>query len=105
MRIAVGTDEITTVTEAVERHLTAAGHEVVEVANGKVWPDVGRDVGTAVVKGAADRGLVWCWTGTGVSIAADKVPGVSRGMVHRRRDGPWALGDGTTPTCWPSASV
>ena len=76
MRIAVGTDEITTVTEAVERHLNAAGHEVVEVANGKVWPDVGRDVGTAVAEGTADCGLVWCWTGTGVSMAANKVAGV-----------------------------
>jgi ribose 5-phosphate isomerase B len=76
VRIAVGTDEVTTVTEAVERHLTAVGHEVVDVANGKLWPDVGRDVAAAVADGAADRGLVWCWTGTGVSMAANKVAGV-----------------------------
>ncbi len=76
MRIAVGTDEVTTVTEAVERHLTAAGHEVVDIANGKLWPEVGRDVAAAIADGAADRGLVWCWTGTGVSMAANKVAGV-----------------------------
>ena len=76
MRIAVGTDEVTTVTEAVERHLTATGHEVVDIANGKLWPEVGRDVAAAIADGAADRGLVWCWTGTGVSIAANRVPGV-----------------------------
>ena len=76
MRIAVGTDEVTTVTTAVERHLTATGHVVVDVANGKVWPEVGQDVGTAVAEGAADRGVVWCWTGTGVSMAANKVAGV-----------------------------
>src|SRR5207253_7623458 len=40
------------------------------------WPDVGRRVGEAVAGGAADRGLVCCWTGTGVSIAANKVVGV-----------------------------
>ena len=76
MRIAVGTDEVTPVTAAVERHLAEAGHVVVAVANGDAWPDVGRTVGDAVAGGRADCGIVWCWTGTGVSIAANKVPGV-----------------------------
>ncbi len=76
MRIAVGTDEVTAVTEALERHLADAGHDVVDAANGAPWPAVGRAVGEAVASGAADRGVVWCWTGTGVSIAANKVTGV-----------------------------
>jgi ribose 5-phosphate isomerase B len=76
MRIAVGTDEVNAVTAAVERHLATAGHDVIEAANGLPWPDVGRSVGETVAAGEADRGLVWCWTGTGVSIAANKVPGV-----------------------------
>ncbi len=76
MRIAVGADEVTAVTTAVERHLTDAGHEVVPTANGLAWPEVGKDVGAAVAEGRADRGVVWCWTGTGVSIAANKVAGV-----------------------------
>jgi ribose 5-phosphate isomerase B len=75
VRIAVGTDEVTAVTEALERHLAEAGHEVVEAANGAPWPDVGRVVAEAVASGDADRGVVWCWTGTGVSIAANKVAG------------------------------
>jgi ribose 5-phosphate isomerase B len=37
---------------------------------------VGRQVGQAVAEGRADRGVVCCWTGTGVSIAANKVDGV-----------------------------
>jgi len=76
MRIAVGTDERTEVVDAVERHLTGLGHEVEVVADGDPWPDVGRAVGEAVASGRADRGVVCCWTGTGVSIAANKVPGV-----------------------------
>lgn len=76
MRIAVGTDEVSTVTDAVEHHLIEAGHELVDGGHGSPWPDVGRRVGDEVAAGRADRGIVWCWTGTGVSIAANKVPGI-----------------------------
>lgn len=77
MRVAFGTDEATPVTETVKAHLRAAGHEVVAVVGeGDPWPEVGRGVGQAVASGAAERGVVCCWTGTGVSIAANKVPGV-----------------------------
>ena len=76
MRIAVGTDEVTAVSRAVEDHLVKLGHELVEGGHAAPWPDVGRAVGDAVASGHADRGIVWCWTGTGVSIAANKVPGV-----------------------------
>ncbi len=76
MRIAVGTDEVTAVTAAVEAHLAAAGHELVDAGHGTPWPDVGRAVGETVAGGVADRGIAWCWTGTGVSIAANKVAGI-----------------------------
>lgn len=76
MRIAFGTDEHTPVSDHVEAWLTAAGHEVVLAAErGEPWPDVGQAVGRAVAAGEADRGVVCCWTGTGVSIAANKVAG------------------------------
>lgn len=77
VRIAFGTDERTDVTDRVEAWLTDAGHEVVVVGErGGPWPDVGTAVGSAVADGRADRGVVCCWTGTGVSIAANKVDGV-----------------------------
>lgn len=76
MRVAFGTDEVTTVSEALKAAMVELGHEVVVLADGDPWPDVGRRVGEAVAGGGADRGLVCCWTGTGVSIAANKVPGV-----------------------------
>ena len=76
MRIAFGTDEVTAMTEALQAHLAARGHDVVAVAAGDEWPEVGRGVGEAVSSGAADLGVVCCWTGTGVSIAANKVAGV-----------------------------
>ncbi len=76
MRVAFGTDERTPVSDEVAAALAAAGHEVVLRLEDEPWPDVGRRVGEAVAAGEADRGVVCCWTGTGVSIAANKVPGV-----------------------------
>jgi len=76
MRIAFGTDERTALTDALQAELAERGHEVVGVAEGAAWPDVGRQVGEEVVVGGADAGVVCCWTGTGVSMAANKVAGV-----------------------------
>jgi ribose 5-phosphate isomerase B len=76
VRIAFGTDETTVLTDAIKGVLAEQGHDVVVVGEGDPWPDVGRAVGSAVSSGAADRGVVCCWTGTGVSMAANKVAGV-----------------------------
>ncbi|MCB0988795.1 MAG: RpiB/LacA/LacB family sugar-phosphate isomerase [Acidimicrobiales bacterium] len=75
MRVAFGTDLANPVTAAVVAALEASGHEVVQDLT-STWPEVGRRVGEAVAEGSADAGVVCCWTGTGVSIAANKVPGV-----------------------------
>ncbi len=76
MWIVFGTDERTALTDGVQAHLRDAGHEVVVVGDGELWPDVGCRVGQAVAGGDAEAGVVCCWTGTGVSIAPNKVPGV-----------------------------
>jgi len=76
VRIAFGTDERSPLTAAVVARLTSLGHDVTVVADGIDWPEAGRRVGEAVVSGDAERGIVCCTTGTGVSIAANKVPGV-----------------------------
>lgn len=75
MRIAFGTDERTVLTDQIRDALVERGHQVDVVGEGDPWPDVGRRVGEAVASGRADRGVVCCWTGTGVSMAANKVPG------------------------------
>jgi ribose 5-phosphate isomerase B len=76
VRIAYGTDEDTPLTQAIAETLVQWGHDVDQVGEALEWPEVGRRVGEAVAGGRADLGIVWCFTGTGVSIAANKVPGV-----------------------------
>jgi ribose 5-phosphate isomerase B len=80
MKVAFGSDERTSLTDAVRDELEARGHEVVVVGppagEDKQWAEVGRDVGAMVASGEADTGVLFCWTGTGASIAANKVRGV-----------------------------
>jgi ribose 5-phosphate isomerase B len=80
MRIVLGSDEKTTITDAVVADLEARGVVVTLIGppGGETaeWAEVGRRVGEAVASGAADSGVLFCWTGTGASIAANKVRGV-----------------------------
>jgi ribose 5-phosphate isomerase B len=76
MKVAFGTDEVTPATEELRAYLTELGHEVVVVGDGQRWAEVGRAVGEAVASGRVDAGMVWCFTGTGVAMAANKVSGV-----------------------------
>ena len=89
MKVAFGTDETTDLTNLLVRVLDEAGHEIVLSCVDRPWPEVGRSVGDAVASGAADRGVVCCFTGTGVSIAANKVPGVRAALCT---DGQTAAG-------------
>ncbi len=76
MHIAFGTDEEATLIDTLLEALSKMGHSVDWIARGREWPEVGRQVGEAVADGQADFGVVCCWTGTGVSISANKVRGV-----------------------------
>ena len=80
MRIAVGSDERSSLTDRVGVEITAVGHDLVLVGplggGTQEWAEVGADVGRLVASGQADLGVLFCWSGTGVSIAANKVPGV-----------------------------
>jgi ribose 5-phosphate isomerase B len=76
----LGSDERTPLTDAVVDDLRSRGAEVALVGppggEERAWAEVGRDVGEQVADGRADSGVLFCWTGTGASIAANKVRGV-----------------------------
>ena len=80
MRIALGSDERTVLTDEVAEALRAAGHDVElfgPLAGGdEEWVAASAATARAVADGRADRGVVCCWSGTGATIAANKVPGV-----------------------------
>ena len=80
MRIALGADDSTHVVDAVAELLSAAGHVVTRFGKAagvdEAWGQTGKRVAEAVAAGEQELGVVCCWTGTGVSIAANKVPGV-----------------------------
>lgn len=67
--------------DTVRKWLEDSGHEVVpfgSVASGSdtPWALVAEAAAEAVARGDCDQGVFFCWTGTGISIAANKVPGV-----------------------------
>ena len=81
MRIAVSTDMLKGVAEQVIQQLEASGHEVLrfgayDPSSRADWAWGSEAAARAVADGLADQGIVCCWTGTGASIAANKVKGV-----------------------------
>ena len=80
MRIVVGADDEGLVADSVLEDLRRRGHDVT-VLEREQWPDVARKVAEAVAAGEADQGVLFCWTGTGTSMAANKVPGVRAALV------------------------
>jgi ribose 5-phosphate isomerase B len=82
MKIAVGSDERTSLTDAVLADLSKRGHELLlfgplaENDSEVDWPLTSSHVAQSVAAHQADEGIVFCWTGTGASIAANKVHGI-----------------------------
>jgi ribose 5-phosphate isomerase B len=80
MRVVVGADEFDPILEVVVGELRALGHEVALVGarpgHPAPWGRVALEVGRRVAEREADQGVVFCHTGTGVAMAANKLPGV-----------------------------
>jgi ribose 5-phosphate isomerase B len=88
MRIALGSDERTHLTDVLIEELGKRGHAVqlfgplAEGDDAVDWPLVSAKVAEAVAAGQADEGIVCCWTGTGASIVANKVAGIRAALCH-----------------------
>ena len=81
MKFSVGSDGLTDLTDRIVKELEIRRfdvdlHGALKAGEDSRWPEVARRVAEDVSEGRSDQGLLFCWTGTGVSIAANKVPGV-----------------------------
>lgn len=83
MRIAIGIDHAgTALLQPVMQTVKDAGHEVVDLGERADYPDIARDVGRAIIAGDAERAIVVCGSGAGVSVAANKLPGIRASVSH-----------------------
>jgi ribose 5-phosphate isomerase B len=90
MRIALVSDEPYPVHAAVRAELERRGHEIVPfgaiATGGEVpWADAAEGAARAVAEGRCDQGVFFCWTGTGISIAANKVAGIRAALCTDAR--------------------
>ena len=87
MKIAIGCDEAAYELKVlIKEHLQEKGYEVDDYGakQGEVilYPDVAYKVAEEVAKGKYERGILFCGTGIGMSICANKVPGVRAAVCH-----------------------
>ena len=86
MKIAVSTDERTDLVETLLKELNERHHTVEyigpEAGEDADWPEVTCRAAELVASGEADEGIVMCWTGTGASIAANKVKGIRAALCR-----------------------
>jgi ribose 5-phosphate isomerase B len=87
VRVALGVDHAGfPLKEAVAKLLQDLGHEVVDFGCGGQspcdYPDAAVPLARAVARGECDLGVLMCGTGTGMSIAANKVPGAYAALCH-----------------------
>ena len=90
MKIIVSSDEYSSLVDAVIEDLVKRGHEATYIgprfadpaSDEHDWPVVTLKAVTAVASGQADEAIVMCWTGTGASLAANKVVGIRAALCH-----------------------
>jgi len=86
MRIAVSADERTHLVDFILEELRQRGHAVEyvgpEPGQEADWPEVTLEAVERVTRGQADEAIVMCWTGTGATLAANKVPGIRAALCH-----------------------
>ncbi len=81
MKIAVCSDELYPINKFVAEEVKKYGHDVVlfgalKSKKEESWAKTAYEAADAIVKGRCEEGIFFCWTGTGISMAANKLPGI-----------------------------
>jgi D-erythrulose 4-phosphate isomerase len=84
MKVALGADSAgKPLLDVIAAHLaTRKDVEVVDLSKPGYYADVAADVGEAILAGQQERGVLFCGTGIGVCISANKVPGIRAALTH-----------------------
>ncbi len=87
MRIAIGADHAGfSLKRDLVSYIVGLGHEVKDLGTHTAepvdYPDYAEAVGNAVLKSAAERGILICGSGVGAAVAANKLPGIRAGLCH-----------------------
>lgn len=83
MRIAVAIDHAgVTLRDTVCAAVRAGGHDAIDLGCRDDYPDTALDAGRAIAAGDADRAILVCGSGAGVSVAANKLPGIRASVCH-----------------------
>lgn len=88
LKVAIGADDAATgLKNLVKEHLIKKGIELVDFShdvagNEQIYPDIAFNLASAIREGTFERGLLFCGTGIGMAIVANKVPGVRAAQCH-----------------------
>src|SRR3569833_2901157 len=84
MKIAIGADSAgKPLLDVIAAHLkTKPDLEVTDLSQSGFYADLSQNVGQKIIDGEYERGILFCGTGIGVSISANKVPGIRAALTH-----------------------
>lgn len=80
MKLVVASDERTKLTDFVIGYLKSQGHNLVLLgalgdSPSDKWVDIGKEAAFMIVEDKVDRGILFCWSGTGICMAANRIKG------------------------------
>lgn len=81
MNLVVASDERTKLTDSILDYLKSSGHNLVLLgalgdSPSDKWVDIGKEAAFSVSEGKVERGILFCWSGTGICMAANRIKGV-----------------------------
>lgn len=87
MKVAIGADEAAfNMKEEIKKYVESLGHMVIDCGvydtNPVLYPDIAIKTAEMVTRGEALRAIICCGTGIGMSISANKVPGIRAALCH-----------------------
>ena len=102
MKIAVASDERTNLTDSAVQYLKEKGHELVLsgdlISKSGKWVEIGKAAAEMVANKEVEQAMLFCWSGTGVCMAANRVKGARAGLC-------WDVETARLARKWDNANI